>query len=330
MQTISYSGDSNYFRLFRGGIDPSSVVKGGYFSEKGLDPYNRTSVMQRSEMCSLCDPVRDGLLSQSIKRGAMLHADYKTYSMGYEKYLEYRLARMGEFFGIQNKIEHKEQTYVNMDLMCCFTYDGRAVLFKSSAKPVRSETYLTNYTKLAEEWGVEKIYGTPKKNQYHVHFWKFKNKSDYIICSLDDDLLFTLLPALYDEKLKKLKQMIHKAAIYASCNSKPDEHCPKTTAEYVQEYNELLWNIEPFSLNDSWDYSDEQKQYIKEVREEIAEQKRKAYEELQRRKDTPGYCDDCGAENASWVADPFAEEMYGTTEMCWLCESCYSNRAMDV
>ena len=70
---------------------------------------------------------------------------------------------------------------------------------------------------------------------------------------------------------------------------------------------------EPFKASLEYDYSDEEKAEILEKERKEQEAKKQAEIELWKRKNTPGYCHFCGAEDAEWI--PF-EEM-------WLCESCY-------
>lgn len=76
---------------------------------------------------------------------------------------------------------------------------------------------------------------------------------------------------------------------------------------------EILYNVDPIDLNESWDWTDEEKAAIaeeKRIKEEEEERKR---QELEERKNTPGYCHLCGSEHAEWI--PF--------EGMWLCEDCY-------
>lgn len=88
--------------------------------------------------------------------------------------------------------------------------------------------------------------------------------------------------------------------------------------------------MEPINLNQSWDYSEEKKKYYLDLKEKERLARIKAQEELEERKNTPGYCCECGAANADYVADPYYEEMYGDIHIKWLCSNCYSDSAMSV
>lgn len=43
-----------------------------------------------------------------------------------------------------------------------------------------------------------------------------------------------------------------------------------------------------------------------------------------------GGCEVCGGSNASYIADPYYEEMYGEKRMTYMCSDCYYNSCMDV
>ena len=94
--------------------------------------------------------------------------------------------------------------------------------------------------------------------------------------------------------------------------------------------NRTLYELDPIDLNTSWDRTDDEKTSIQEQIEKICTEKRAAAEELERRKRTPGFCSVCGREGAEYVANPYAEEMYGEIHMEWLCSDCYHDAAMDV
>lgn len=52
--------------------------------------------------------------------------------------------------------------------------------------------------------------------------------------------------------------------------------------------------------------------------------------ELERRKQTPGYCSCCGAENAHLTVDPYYAEMEGDYTPVWLCHWCYESHLGDI
>jgi hypothetical protein len=94
--------------------------------------------------------------------------------------------------------------------------------------------------------------------------------------------------------------------------------------------NDMLYALDPIDLNASWDRTDDEKAVIKMEIDKIRAEKRAAQEDLERRRHTPGFCSVCGREGAEYVADPYAEEMYGEIHMEWLCPDCYHDAAMDV
>ena len=78
---------------------------------------------------------------------------------------------------------------------------------------------------------------------------------------------------------------------------------------------EILYNMDPIDLNDSWDWTDEEKAAIAEAKRIADEEEERKRQELEERKNTPGYCHLCGAPDAEYI--PF-EEMY-------MCRDCYYN-----
>lgn len=77
-------------------------------------------------------------------------------------------------------------------------------------------------------------------------------------------------------------------------------------------------------------YSEEQLKYKKEQEELEKKRKEEALRQnmLNRLKD--GYCDVCGAPNASYVIDPFDDEINGVKNHRWLCKDCYNDCLGDI
>ena len=134
---------------------------------------------------------------------------------------------------------------------------------------------------------------------FDVDGWEFKKGSKYVICTsfhFLNDLKYMLIPEYFVGELEELYGKSYHHLYWAQC-------C------------EFLYNINPIDLNESWDWTDEEKKKIieaKRIAEEEAERKR---QELEERKNTPGYCHLCGAPDAEYI--PF-EEMY-------MCKDCYYN-----
>lgn len=317
MQTLTYNiGKSGYFYLYRGGIKEypdKSLEQLSQWSDLGNDPYGRKRVRERGETYNLCDPLDDTCNAMSIAKGVFLYPQFNDYDHDQK-------ARIAEFMGISDAYKRNAAGRLDVKLWCCFTVDGRVVLFKDGASPKRKEQTYKVYTQVVQEWtGMGKEWG--KRNpKYKVKYWEFKHKSDYIIVNASDDLLFTVMPYIYESKLRHMRQKIQ-SACWLNCAD---------GAKLMEKFANYLWKIEPFCLDESWDYTDEQKQYIKDVRAEIRRKELDRLAELERRRNTPGYCDDCGCECAEWVIDPFDYEMYGAKNYCWLCDDCYHERCMDI
>lgn len=77
-------------------------------------------------------------------------------------------------------------------------------------------------------------------------------------------------------------------------------------------------------------YSEEQLKFKKEKEER--ERKRKEEYEQQRmmNRHKAGYCDYCGAEHATYRADPYQMEIHGEIVMGWFCDRCYQSFAEDI
>ena len=89
---------------------------------------------------------------------------------------------------------------------------------------------------MCKEWG--------KRNpKYKVKYWEFKHKSDYIIVNASDDLLFTVMPYIYESKLRHMRQKIQ-SACWLNCAD---------GAKLMEKFANYLWKIEPFCLDESWD-----------------------------------------------------------------------------
>ena len=313
MQTIEYRHFQDVFLLYRGGMRYHKEVKDG--EDKGYDPYDRYRVIPREEIMYQETPKDKTLFGFSMAKGMHLSPWYHTSDYGDGK------VRIAKFLGLPDDYKEKEDYRVNFKLNACFTDDGRLVLFKDGCKPVRREKIYKTFTKTVEEWGDGHKQWGVKNPKYNIKYWEFKNDNDYIIVSVDDMVLWHVLPLMYEQQFRKMISNIRTAAYTMS----QDE-----VLALQRAYCDTLWKIEPFSLDEPWDYTDEQKQYIKEFEEEVRQRKLKEMHELEERKALPGFCDDCGCEHAEYIPDPYAYEMWGTVSYCWLCPDCAHERAMDV
>jgi hypothetical protein len=132
---------------------------------------------------------------------------------------------------------------------------------------------------------------------FDVDGWEFKKGSKYVICSsfhFLHDLKYMLIPEYFVGELDELYGQSYYHSYWLRC-------C------------EILYNVDPIDLNESWDWTDEEKAAITEAKRIAEEEEERKRQELEERKNTPGYCRICGAPDAEYI--PF-EEMY-------MCRDCY-------
>ena len=266
--------------------------RGGYdeTTKKGIDPYKREFEPLTKERGY--NPFYHG-----VADGLLLHA-LSIYSKNAVKFF------FNEDFLSGTRV-------VNGNWKVCFDNCGRLVFYRAECPdPVRVTKVLKTESKFYKEWTTASTHPYNDPWPREVHGWKFKKGVEYAIVDINSDYLFQLLPVEY-EKLDFGKKSLFGRKDWLKRNRK-------------------LYELNPIDLNTSWDRTDEEKASIREQIEKIRAEKRAAAEELERRKRTPGFCSVCGREGAEYVANPYAEEMYGEIHMEWLCSDCYHNAAMDV
>lgn len=266
--------------------------RGGYdeITKKGIDPYKREFEPLTKERGY--DPFHHG-----VADGLLLHV------------LSIYSRNAVEFFFGQNTLS--DTKVVTGDWKVCFDDCGRLVFYRAECPdPVRVTKVLKTESKFYKEWTTASTH--PYNNPWprEVKGWKFKKDVKYAIVDINTDYLFQLLPVEYE------KLGFGKKSLFGH-------------EEWLKR-NDILYALDPIDLNTSWDRTDEEKASIREQIEKIRAEKRAAAEELERRKRTPGFCSICGRKGAEYVADPYAEEMYGEIHMEWLCPDCYHDAAMDV
>lgn len=234
--------------------------------------------------------------NETVSLGMLLH---------YHSERSSSIEKICEFFGIELNTTY--DSYVKCNLKCVFTNDDRIILYKNTDKdPIKVTKTVKNRTKEYKFWTEYNDYFS--KGPFTYTYWKFDKNVKYLVFDIDWRYLFRLLPIEYS------KLEIEKLAV------KYDYR------EAIRRISELP----PIDLNDSWDYNGVQKKEIEQAWIERREKERKAREELEIRKHTPGYCCVCGVENANYVVNPYYYEMYGTINKEWLCPSCEHDAAMDV
>jgi hypothetical protein len=191
---------------------------------------------------------------------------------------------------------------VSRNFKCVFTKNGDIVIYDGDVTPdpVHKTKRVKTLCKWYKEWGKKfSFYEMKEKNPdgFDIDGWEFKKGSKYVICSsfhFLQDLKYSLIPEYFNGKLDEL---------YEKC-------CYHS---YWLECCEFLYNVGPIDLNESWDWTDEEKAAIAEAKRIAEEEEERKRQELEKRKNTPGFCHLCGAPNAEYI--PF-EDMY-------MCRDCY-------
>ena len=193
---------------------------------------------------------------------------------------------------------------VSRNFKCVFTKNGEIVIYDGDVTPdpVRKTKRVKTLCKWYKEWGKKfSFYEMKEKNPdgFDIDGWEFKKGSKYVICSsfhFLQDLKYMLIPEYFNGELDELYGQSYYHSTWLRC-------C------------EILYNTDPIDLNDSWDWTDEENAAITEAKRLADEEEERKRQELEERKNTPGYCRLCGAPDAEYI--PF-EEMY-------MCIDCYYN-----
>ena len=191
---------------------------------------------------------------------------------------------------------------VSKNFKCVFTKNGDIVIYDGDVTPdpVRKTKHVKTLCKWYKEWGKKFSFYQMKENNpdgFDIDGWEFKKGSKYVICSsfhFLQDLKYMLIPEYFVGELDELYGQSYYHSTWLRC-------C------------EILYNVDPIDLNESWDWTDEEKAAIAEAKRIAEEEEERKRQELEERKNTPGYCHLCGAPDAEYI--PF-EEMY-------MCRDCY-------
>jgi hypothetical protein len=286
MQTIVFNDfASGYFELYRGG----AAVFGNEII--GKDKYKR---LTKKDWCK-DDQVAPFYLSPQASNDDFNPTENQKV--------------MFDFLGIdynyvlENRRNGKElKIPVSRNFKCVFTKNGEIVIYDGdiTPDPVRKSKTVKTLCKWYKEWGKRYSFHQYKETNsdgFQVDGWVFKPGSKYVICSsyhFLQDLKYSLIPEVFVGELNEVYDKSYRHENWLKC-------C------------EILYNMDPIDLNNSWDYTDEEKEAIAEAKQVAEEEEERKRQELEERKNTPGYCHLCGAEHAEYI--PF-EEMY-------LCRDCY-------
>ena len=286
MQTIVFNDfASGYFELYRGG----AAVFGDEII--GKDKYNR---LVKKDWCKDKKPGAFYLLPQAPNDDFNTTENQKV---------------MFDFLGIdynyvvENRRNGKElKIPVLRNFKCVFTKNGEIVIYDGDVTPdpVRKTKTVKTLCKWYKEWGKRYSFHRYKETNpdgFQVDGWVFKPGSKYVVCSsyhFLSDLKYSLIPEYFVGRLDELYEKSYYHSYWLEC-------C------------EILYNMDPIDLNDSWDWTTEEKAAIAEAKRIAEEEEERKRQELEERKNTPGYCRLCGAPDAEYI--PF-EEMY-------MCRDCY-------
>lgn len=286
MQTIVFNDfASGYFELYRGG----AAVFGNEII--GKDKYNR---LTKKDWCK-GDYIAPFYLSPNAPNDDFNPTEnqkvmFDFLGIDYNYVLECR--RNGKELKIP----------VSRNFKCVFTKNGEIVIYDGDVTPdpVRKTKTVKTLCKWYKEWGKRYSFHRYKEENpdgFQVDGWVFKPGSKYVTCSsfhFLSDLKYSLIPEYFKGELDEL----YEKSCYHS---------------YWLECCEILYNMDPIDLNESWDWTDEEKAAIAEAKRIAEEDEERKRQELEERKNTPGYCRICGAPDAEYI--PF-EEMY-------MCRDCY-------
>lgn len=204
------------------------------------------------------------------------------------------------------------------ELNVCFSSNASIVFYKDlDYVPVR-KTYrfktLSKSTKaFMKKWCIynyemdNKFSRYYKNGYYTIDAWEFKKDTDFIVVRPNSRTISNFAPEIFRG------------------------HKEWFSTQFYLAYNSLFYNLEPFNTSRDYDeLTPEEREAENKRLKDIEEENRKRLEQIEKQKLMDGYCDICGAANATYCANPYNLEMYGNVVMEWLCDYCYEQCAQDV
>lgn len=300
-QTVVFSNRpyGKYITIYRGGFDRKT--------KKGIDP------------CKRSDRPVDDLIKTSVSR----YWNYPKYpiedglTLGFSeinKPFSDQFISIGKFFFGENfedqvkDLKTDEFVAVDGEWITVFTCCEELVFYKKDKDhpftPKKVTKDCTKASKFYKTWNSFGKYTVDTK-KHTVRGYNFSSVDFQVIRPISSNNLFrNFLPEYGKRVYKKLQ-------------------------ESWEDYFLRLYDLQPIDLSESWSYTSEEiSEFQKEADKKIAEL-RQAERELEERKKTPGYCENCG-EPASLVVDPYEEDMYGVKIHKWLCPRCFDSYAGDI
>lgn len=199
------------------------------------------------------------------------------------------------FFGYTYK-PYESVKIENIDPWICYTENNDIILYFGNDIP-RLKTKTTKMlTKHAKMWANHGKWFRDKR-EFAYKYWDVKDKSKLLFCT--ESSLHCIFPEI-----------------------KWGDYYPFGEKDKI--------DLGPFRASDPYDYSDEEKAEILRKKAEEEKRRQEYYEDLERRKNTPGYCCRCGCEGAEYVMNPYDHDMYNVENYEWLCDDCYESIKGDI
>lgn len=225
----------------------------------------------------------------------LLHFNYGYINNGHPTFEEF-CHKMGI------DIEHETVNRIlikDVDPWICFTDTNDMVLYFGEDKPIRKTKTYEKVSKHVRFWQNNFKWGDKKRYGNEYYYWDVKDKNKLIVCGFST--LVRTFPEFIDQ---------------TNSNAVP--------------YTVDLTKVEPFKATEPYEYSKEHIERILKQKEEEARKQAEYEAELERRKNTPGYCCRCGCEGADYVANPYDHDINNCIHMEWLCSDCYNDIAGDI
>ena len=218
-----------------------------------------------------------------------------------------------DFFCV--KRHQDNDSFFRCELKVVFCGNGLMALYPARFKdPIRvKKIYKTDKSPNFKEWAtISDHLELYEKGEVVLHYWKFPKETPYVIVKQDTKALLALIPEITrDNKL-----------FYSLCSSNSHNSWKLLQIK--------LWELDPYDLNNSYDYTDEIKAEKKRQKELEEQRKRERIEQIERQKKLDGYCDYCGSPNALHITEPFDNDVNNYRHLVWICRDCYNSRLGDI
>lgn len=210
---------------------------------------------------------------------------------------------------LPDKVAERCTVYIDVDPYMFFTDDCDLCLYFGDDVPVKTTKTVKKQTPHFKKWTFLRGYSKKSKSGYTYTYFEVKDESKLFILGG---------PHEFDRMFPEFKI------------SENIWYIDPETGEYKSRYTELVTALSVFRCSGDYEYTEEEKEEIRKKKEAEEKARREYEEDLERRKNTPGYCSRCGAPCASYVPNPFDEEINGIINYEWLCDDCYNDYCGDI